>query len=260
MRQLRKEVNYMCGSWKLLLAVVLASMAVLTLVGCAETTRAQLEGVLQNVDSISGEVTVKLKDGGTVIFNLKDVSVEMLRKAVGNASLEAGSQVVLETDKDKKVKTVKARHAEVEGVIKSVDKDKKTVTITSQKQGDITLEVTETTKIEVEDDKAASFASLREGQEIEAKYDVETKKALKLEIEEEGAKAELEGTITAINKDANTVTIRAKNGVETTYKVMVSTKLELDGVGTFDGLKTGMRVEAKVNRANNELIKLELED
>ncbi len=242
------------------MVVVLASLAVLTFVGCAETTLAQIEGVLQNVDSVSGEVTVKLKDGGTVTFNLKDVNVEMLRKAVGNASLEAGSQIVLETGKDKKVKTIKARHAEVEGVIKSVDKDRKTVTFISQKQGDITLEVTETTRIEVEDDKAVSFASLREGQEIEAKYDVETNKALKLEIKVEKAKAELEGTITAINKGANTVIIRAKNGVETTYKVIASTKLKLDRVRTFDGLKTDMRVKAKVNRANNELIELELED
>jgi len=246
--------------WKHLLAIVLATLAVLAFVGCEATTLAQLEGILQNVDSLSGEVTVKLKDGGTVTFNLKDVNVETLRKAIGNAALEAGSQVTLETDKDKKVKTVKARHAEVEGIIKSVDKVKKTVTISFPKGGDITLEVTETTKIEVEDDEAASFTSLGEGQEIEARYDVETKKALKLEIEEEEAKTELEGTITAINKDAKTVTILAKNGTEATYKVTASTRLELDGVRTFDGLMPAMRVEAKVNRANNELIKLELED
>jgi hypothetical protein len=250
--------------WKPLLAVVLATLAVLAFVGCEATTLAQLEGILQNVDSLSGEVTVKLKDGGTVTFNLKDVNVETLRKAVGNAALEAGSQVTLETDKDNKVKTVKAHRTEIEGVIMNVDKEKKTVTITSKKQGDITLVVTETTKIEAEDDEAASLASLREGQEIEAKYDVVTMKALKIEVEEDdGEEAKLEGTITAINNPANgvvTVKILSKNGIEAVYKVTASTKLDLDGLRTFHDLKVGMIVEAKVNRANDELIKLELED
>ncbi len=245
---------------RLTLVLPLVLLAVLAFVGCEGSTQAQLEGILQNVDSISGEVTVKLKDGGTVTFNLKDVNVETLRKTIGSASLEAGNQVTLEIDKDQKVKTVKARHAEVEGVIKSVDKDKKSVTITAEKSGDLTIGVTEATKIEMEDEDAASFSSLREGQEIEAKYDVETKEALKIEVGEEEAKAEFEGTVTAVDNSAKTVTIRAKNGTEAIYKVTASTKLELGGVGTFEGLKSGMKVEAKIYRANNELVKLKLED
>jgi hypothetical protein len=91
---------------------------------------------------------------------------------------------------------------------------------------------------------------------------VETKKALKIEVEEEEAQGKFDGTITAINKKDNTVTvtIRAKNGIEATYKVTPSTKLDLDGAKTYEGLKIGMKVEAKVHRANNELVKLELED
>ena len=255
----------MYKSWRHFLAVVLGSVALLTFVACEGYTRAQIEGILQNVDSISGDVTVTLKDGETLKFNLNNVNVEALRKAVGTASLEPGSQVTLETDKDNEVKTVKARHAKVEGIIKSVDKDKNknTVTITSKKKGDITLEVPEeTTKIEVEDNKAATFASLQEGQEIEAKFDVETKKALRIEVGKEEAQAEFEGIITAINKDATTttVTIRAENGTDATYTVNTSKKLELDGVATFDDLKKDMKVEGKFNRANKELIKLKLED
>lgn len=131
---------------------------------------------------------MKLKDGNTVTFNLRDVKVETLREAIGSASLEEGSQVTIERDDANKVKRVKARHAEVEGTVKSFDKDEKTVTISSSQKDNITLKVTDATKIEIDDDedKAFSFANLREGQEIEAKYDVETKKALKIEIEEDG--------------------------------------------------------------------------
>ncbi|MDO8750853.1 MAG: hypothetical protein Q7K03_06890 [Dehalococcoidia bacterium] len=250
----------MLGFWKGFLGVILVGSALLVSVACEGATQAQLEGILQNVDSISGEVTVTLKDGGTVTFNLKDVNVETLRQAAGSASLEPGTQVTLETDKDKKVKTVKARHAEVEGIIRSLDKEKKTLTVSSGEDGDTTLELTETTKIEIDDNKAATFDSLREGQEVEVKYDVETKKALKIEVDEEEDETELEGDITAVNQDAKTVTIRAKNGTVTVYRVTASTKLELDGVATFEGLKAGMKVEAKVNGASNELIKLELKD
>lgn len=60
--------------------------------------------------------------------------------------------------------------------------------------------------------------------------------------------------------DAMTVTICARNRTEAIYKIAASTTLELDVVRTFDCLKPGMKVEAEINRANEELIKLELED
>ncbi|MBI2846970.1 MAG: hypothetical protein HYX82_03715 [Chloroflexi bacterium] len=326
--------------WRYLIAAILAGLGVLTFVACSPSARAQLEGVLQDVDSISGEVTVTLKDGGTITFNLNDVNVETLRQAVGNASFEEGAQVTLETDRDNKVKAVKARHAKVEGDIKAVDNDKKTLTITAENGVDVTLEVTETTRFKARHGDSASFASLREGQEVEAKYDVETKKALEIKIEdrqrdevrqreaevgedssltgviealtadmvvvggktfkidadtaldnglavgvlakvefvlqadgsllalevetdapdEAEAEAKFKGTITAINKDANTITIRSRNGIEAIYKVTASTRFELDGVGTLEGLQVGMEVEVKFNPTNSELIKLEIED
>lgn len=60
--------------------------------------------------------------------------------------------------------------------------------------------------------------------------------------------------------DVKPVTIRARNRTEAIYKVTASTKLELNGVRTLDGPKPGMKKEAQVNRANKELINLELED
>ena len=240
------------------LGAIAMGFAFLIAAACQPGDLAQLEGILQNVDSLSGDVTVKFKDGGTITFNLKDVNVEALRQAVGNAALEQGSQVTVEVDKDKRPKRLKAVDAHVDGVIESLDDAKKTVTITAENGEKITLEVTAETRIKLEDDdKTATFAALRVGQELEAKYNVETKKALKLEMEDEDEdENELTGTIRAVGNAAKTVTILARNGVEATLTMVAGT--ELEGVNTFADLKVNMRVEAKFNPATKELIELEV--
>ena len=238
------------------IAAIFAGLTLLVMAACDASTQAQIEAVLQNVDTVSGDMKLKLKDGSTVTINLRDVKVETLRKAIGSASLEPGSQVTVQFDENKKVKTVKAHAAKVEGVIRHLDEGKKTLTITSIGNEEITLKVTGSTRIKVEDRHGATFAALREGQEIETKYDVETKEAMKIEVEEEVANAEVEGTITAVNKEAKTVTIRSKRGTEVTYKVTSATKLE--DVAIFEQVRIGMKAEAKFDGATQELSKLKV--
>lgn len=245
----------MYRSWKVLLVATLGALLLLS-AACDQASVAQLQGVLQNVDSLSGKATIKFNDGSTTTIDLKDVQIETLRQAVGSASLEAGSQVTVEMDKDKKVKTLKVHAAEAEGVIKSVDEAKRTITISQDEDGEVTLNVTENTKIEASG--GATFAALRYGQEVEAKYDVETKNALKIEIQDEEPKGELKGAITAIDVNAKTVTIRAKNGIETTFKMTSQT--ELRGVLTFADVKVGMMVEVKFNEVTKELARLKVKE
>lgn len=177
--------------------------------------------------------------------------------------MEPGSQVTVEVDQHKKVKKVKAHAAEAEGAIKSIDSAEQTVTISLEKGGEVTLGVTAETRIEVDDDERATFAALQVGQEIEAAFDVETQKAFKIEVEDDGDKDdedEVKGAITAIDNGAKTVTIRAANGTEAALRITAVTELDLDGVGTFANLKTGMRMETDFNSATKELSKLEVKD
>ncbi len=241
--------------------VLLAAMVglALSLSACTGVASAQ-EGIVQQADAISGQIVIKLKEGGTITVNFQDVDIETLKKVAGRVSLEPGDEVRVEFDKDKRPQALKARVAEVEGTIKRVDKDKRTVTIDDEDRGEITLHITQQTRMETDDDDADGFDDLRAGQEVEAKFDVENMNALKIEIGEEEDEAEVEGTITTVNKDAKTVGIRAKNGTEATYKVTAATDLDLDDIGGFDRLKIGMKVEAKFNRDTKELIELDLED
>jgi len=238
--------------------VGLAALGLMASIACDAATQAQLQGVLQNVDSISGDVTVKLNDGSTITVNLDDVQVEALAAAVGSPSLEPGGNVTIERDRDQQVKTIKTHAAKVEGVIKALDQAKGEITIQAA-GGDVTLKVTADTKIEAEDDDDhAVLADLHVGQEVEVKYQADTKTALKIEVEDEddddnsgpgnSTRREVHGTVTAVNKEARTITIRDRQGTEATYKLMPATQLEYKGPAAFDVIQPGMEVEVTFPR------------
>lgn len=222
-----------------------------------------LQGILKKVDSISGEVIVTLNDGSTITFNLNDVTAETLSEALGNASLEIGTLVIIDRDRDGKVIGLKSHTAETEGVIKSLDPAKQKVTITINKKNQLTVNMTIATVIMSEDNTRASFTQLRTGQTIEVWYDVESKNALRLNIVQEYdiLKSEIMGQIVGIDKEAFTITVQDKTGMETPpLKVTSATKLWFDKAGTFDRLYVGMEVKIKLNPETNELLRLEGKD
>jgi hypothetical protein len=72
---------------------------------------------------------------------------------------------------------------ELQGTIKVISTDNKTITIGTQNRGDITLYVTSNTSIRIEDKRTAVFSDLNVGQKIEAEYDVSTNNALKFKLD-----------------------------------------------------------------------------
>jgi len=157
--------------------------------GCTAGEMQALQGTLQNVDSVSGNVTVTLKDGTTKTFNFTDVKVETIRQALGNASLAIGDQVTIKVNKnDGDVEEVDVEKAEVDGVIKSLGTDN--VTITTDKNEDVTLKVTSETVIRIEDERTAAFTDLQVGQKVEAEYNVSTMDALKLKVDNDKDEAD----------------------------------------------------------------------
>jgi hypothetical protein len=169
---------------KLLLPV--AILAVVMLVGftsCSPGDLKAFEGVLQKIDGLSGNVTVTLKDGTTTTFNLNDINMETIRKALGDAGLEPGDNVTFEKGRHGEVKELKVRNAEIQGTIKSLGTDNVTITT---KKGDITLQVTPETLIRGGGKEKPVFSDLKVGQRIEVKYDVSTLKALTITIDANG--------------------------------------------------------------------------
>lgn len=94
------------------------------------------------------------------------------------------------------------KEAKIEGVITAVDAsaDPDTVTITRGVRS-VTLKVVPSTKIEVGDDDDGTFADLRVGQQVEAKFDPVTLIASKIEVEEADEDDENEAVGKVISAD-----------------------------------------------------------
>jgi hypothetical protein len=168
MKMLKRKLFFSVGG-------LISLVMLIGIVSCTPAEIQALQGTLQNVDSISGNVTVKLNDGTTNTFNFNDVKIETIRQSLGGATLEIGDQVTVRIRTNGHIEEVDAHYAEAGGVINSLGTGN--VTFTSKK-GDITLNVTPDTKIRIEDKGNATSVDLKVGQKIEAKYDVSTKNAL----------------------------------------------------------------------------------
>ncbi len=221
-----------------------------------------LQGVLGKIDSISGDVTVILNDGSAVEFNLKNVNVENIQKVPGNVSLETGSVVTVTRGKDGKVTDLKTHAADIEGIIKSADINKKTIVITLDTKGQLSINVTGTTSIVFAGGDPASFLQLVPGETIEVIYDIASKNALKIEINQPGNSVKvLKGKIIKIDSQAKTISIQDDTGAVTTpLHVTPSSKLFVDRTITFESLFTDMEVKVKFNPETHELLKLEGKD
>jgi hypothetical protein len=170
------------------LVALLAVVLLLGLTACSAQDVQSFQGILNKIDGLSGNVTVTLKDGTTTTFNLADVNLDTIVNALGNASLDIGDNVTIKKDNHGKVKRLEVRKADVEGTIHSLTADN--VTITTEKRGDITLQVTPETLIITKATGTTALSDLKVGQKVEAKYDIASLKALKLKIDFENKQRE----------------------------------------------------------------------
>jgi len=255
-----KHKNYIVAA---IMVIALSLCAASCTMGSTTNDLKGLRGILNKVDSISGEVSVILNDGSIVTFNLKDVNVKTISKTLGYVSLEKGSEVTIFKDKRGKITDMNVLIAEVEGIIKRINLAKHQVSITLDERGQITLNVTNTTTIMFGSNVNYALSQLTEGQRIEATYYVANKNALELHVylETDLTRGEVRGKIASIDTSANTITIQSENGTTTRpLKIVPETKLWLDKVGTSDSLYVGMEVKVKYNPDTGILIKLEGRD
>ena len=231
--------------------VILILVMLLGVTSCSPADIKAFEGILKQVDGLSGNVTVTMKDGTTVNFNLADIE---LNTGEGGISLEPGDNVTVEKDKGGKVKKVKICYAEIQGTIKSIIGDN--VTITTEKKGDVTLLLTPKTIIIMEARNFASFAELAAGQRVTAKYEAKTSQAVKIIVHQQKTEAEIQGTIKSIVADNVTITT-LKNGDITLVVTPETRILTIDNNNaTIAGLAVGQKVTARYEIATNKAIKI----
>jgi hypothetical protein len=84
-------------------AIVLVLVMLLGVTSCSPGDIKAFEGILKQVDGLSGNVTVTMKDGTTVNFNLADIE---LNTDDWGGCFEPGDNVTVEKDRGGKVKRV----------------------------------------------------------------------------------------------------------------------------------------------------------
>ncbi len=242
------------------LGAVLAVVGMLVgFTGCTQAELLALQGQLKNVDSLTGTVTVTMKDGSTQTFNFNDVKIETLKNALGNAAFEVGDNVTVKV-RQNHVEDVETKYAEVEGSIKSIVSNN--VTITSDGK-DVSLLVGSQTKIRVGDNKTAGLGDLQVGMQVEAKYDVSTMTAIRIttDTDKEGheAFAQVEGIVKAIG--SSNVTIGFGHGDNITLNISANTTIKIKGdrTGSLQDIKVGQQVHASYDKTTNNAVRITLQ-
>jgi hypothetical protein len=172
---MHKQKTFLVG---ILIAAMLLTVGAF---GCSGGQLTTLEGVIEDLDTLSGVVTADIENGTTLSFNLANVKAETVVATLGGAIIEAGEPVIITLGDDGEVEEIKVESAKVWGIIKELGTD--SVTITVEGEGDIVLQVTPDTKIEIEDEGEADFEDLEVGQLVKAKYNVISLEALEIEVE-----------------------------------------------------------------------------
>lgn len=140
------------------------------------------------------------------------------------------------------------------GVISAVDTNANTVTIADRSGSSVTLNVTPATEIRKDNLKKATLAQLAVGDTADARYDTTTMNAQRIDAKS----PKVEGTITAIDLGAQSVTIQPKSGAAVTVFATASTKVERNDVhATLADFKIGDFGQARYNALTMQASKIE---
>jgi Domain of unknown function (DUF5666) len=240
-----------------------------------ESNDAHINGTVSAVDTGASTLTIAPTTGAPVTLNVdasteikvNDMTATLADVQVGMpASAQYDTSSLLATEI--KVGSGDDNHedAQVQGTVAAVDTGAQTVTITPQGGGaDVVLNVTSETEIEVNGEPAA-LGDIQVGAAIEGKYDPSTNNAFELKVgsDDNGGGGgdennKVEGTVTAINMDAKTVTIDPSEGDPVTVNVTDSTEIKVnDQAATLADVTVGAQAKAEYDANSMEARELEV--
>ena len=237
---------------------LLLPLLLLVLIACTPAEMELIRGILQDVDTANGEITIVTEDGKTITLTIStDVSVETEGASSAIEALEPGTSIEVKVDDDGHlVHHIKAHQAKVEGVIVAIKENK--ITIESERGHQLTVHITSQTRIELEDDFPGTLADLQIGAEVEIKFDPDTLVAFKVATEEE--EAEIEGFVVQVVDSE--ITVETERGRRLTLMIGNRTRIELedDFPGTTADLQVNTRVEVTFDPNTRSAFKIEVED
>ncbi|MBI2846786.1 MAG: hypothetical protein HYX82_02785 [Chloroflexi bacterium] len=202
-------------------------------------------GTVESVDASANQIII-ISRGDTELTLKTDADTKVLigENAGALADISAGAQVKVRFNSDTMVATeimVKSE-AEVKATIQSVDAAKGELILKLDSGATLTLKLTPTTEIKVNDKKVAA-TDLKANLRVEVEYNLTTLEALEVEAK---TMAEVKGVVKSVDAASGTVTITTESGAEVSVKVTDATRVILRGLlmGVL-GISAGMEVEAK---------------
>jgi outer membrane lipoprotein-sorting protein len=232
------------------------SLLAIVVSACTPAQARQLEGLLQNIDTVNGTVTITTKEGKTVTATIDNNTVTLVDGSNSSVfNLEPGIKVRIDEDKGV-VRLIDDKSASVEGTIASVQGNQ--VTITPKRGANVTVNVTAQTKIQLESDQTGTLGDLKVGAKVAVKYDSQTKDAIRIMVNTH-QKAEIEGTITQIS--GGNVTVQTRRGLQTIVVVDNNTSIRLlrGQTGTLSDLTVGLHVHARFDTTSRAALRIEVQ-
>lgn len=235
---------------------VLITGVLFSAIACTGNGTQNLQGILQNIDDVSGKITVVTKDGQTHVITVDSkTQITIDGKTIAIEALVPGTYIEIEREDDSPntARVVEVRLAKIEGVIVQFQNSELTIA-PENGGGQVKVKVDSSTQIRLEDDRAGTSADLKNGVRVEVKYDPETHVVLKVYVDTE-EEADIEGTVTQVS--GNKVTIQGDKARTLTLTVGNSTQIEN---GVLADIKQGVKVEAKFDPVTLVIFKIEVEE
>ena len=224
--------------------VLFVPLMLMAAIACVQPTDEEVvEGILQNVDSVNGEITIETKDGQTVTLKLgAGAPVETDGTSSDLESLVAGASVEIEVKDDGRVvQRIKSRQAKAEGVVVRIEGDE--VTVESDGGRSVTIRVTDRTGIRLGDDSVGSLDDLLLGARVGIKFDPENRVALNI-FAEQAEPVKAEGVVVEVTDEG--VTVEMEGGRTVNLVIGARTHIQLEGgSGTVADLQPGLGVGVK---------------
>jgi hypothetical protein len=238
------------------LTALVSVVLLLGLTACSAQELQSLQGVLKNVDTVSGNLTLKLKDGTTTTYNFADLNPASILDSQGNLRFDIGDNITLQVYKHPNVKFPQFQYAFAAGTIKAIGTDN--ITITAVNNGDITLKVTAQTWIVTTGKGKAALTDLLVGQKVWTSYEKTSMNAYMIRVDFQQEQASAMGTIKTVYSSNSTLTVTTLKKGDITLQVTADTMIRIGGkgVGTFSDLQAGQKVEVQYEVATMKALKI----
>jgi RNA polymerase sigma factor (sigma-70 family) len=238
-------------------------------VGSISAQGVSFQGTLKAVDAGKNTLTLGLKEGDKTFEVAKDASVAIDQGKGGKsplatgklADLSTGALVTVRLSLDQKVVVaVHAEGAHVGGILKAVDAEKNTITVTVARKGeapeDHTFTVGKEARIQIDEGKGGTggkggtLSDLPVEAQVHVKLSADQKAVIAITAEGPGVFGVVKGT-----PDKNQLTLADKEG-ERSFNVGAKTRVLLDDgrEGKLSDLIDGTQVWGKLSANKAEII------